>query len=595
MKNPLLYLISKLWHYSRGNRPKVVLYAALSALANLLLALEPMVVGLFLNTLQRQGLNTQNVWYLFFLIGLLILIEIGFWGLHGPSRVMENKNAFYIRTQYKNYLLQGTMALPIEWHTDHHSGDTIDKIEKGTEALFNFSGRSFEVIQGLITMLTAFAAMFVFNGLAGITALVLSLTAFYLLTLFDKRLVPGYDTVNHMENTISAKVFDALSNVTTIVILRVEALVLKTINTYIQKPYKQFGINVNINEWKWFVASIMGRMTVIIVMCVYLFYQAKKGSVLVGTIYVLYGYANQVRDTFFRFAYMYNDIVRYRASVSNTEELSNDFKEAATHSMGLPEKWSAIAIHNLSFSYHTEEGADLNLEDICLEMKKGERIALIGESGGGKSTFLKVLRDLYRPKSMSLLVNRKTVANGFGVISNSISLVPQDPELFATTIRENITLGVEYTDDYINFFTDMACFSDVVCRLPKGLESSIVEKGVNLSGGEKQRLALSRGLLASVDKEIILLDEPTSSVDFQNELQIYQNIFAAFPDKTIVSSIHRLHLLSLFDSIYLFREGKITAAGSLDELKINSADFSELWEKYILSRDAPSRAFDQAI
>ena len=126
----------------------------------------------------------------------------------------------------------------------------------------------------------------------------------------------------------------------------------------------------------------------------------------------------------------------------------------------------------------------------------------------------------------------------------------------------------------------MARFTDVAERLPKKLNSFIFEKGVNLSGGEKQRLALARGLMACVDKAIVLLDEPTSSVDTKNELEIYHNIFDEFKEKTILASVHRLHLLSLFDTIYYFKAGKIIASGTLDELLATSEEFKDLWEKY---------------
>jgi len=405
--------------------------------------------------------------------------------------------------------------------------------------------------------------------------------------LFDRRLVPGYKIVNKFENAISAKIFDALSNINTVIILRVEALVLKTINIFIQKPLERFVINSKLNESKWFSASMLGRIAVISVMGIYLAAHLNAGAVMVGTVYMLYGFANQIRDTFYKFAYLYNDIVRYRASVSNTEILSNDFREiAGRRKRKLDDKWKKIHINNLSFSYHTEADADLHLDDVSLIIKNKERIALIGDSGGGKSTFLKLMRDLYHPKTLSLTIDGKECSKGFGAISDSISLIPQDPEVFATTIRENITLGVEYTDQHIKVFTDLARFTNVVAGLPKKLESSIVEKGVNLSGGEKQRLALSRGLMASADKRIVLLDEPTSSVDFHNELEIYKNIFCAFPDKTIISSIHRLHLLSLFDRVYFFKGGRIIAAGSFEELQQSSPDFRELWEKYIATRDA---------
>lgn len=228
----------------------------------------------------------------------------------------------------------------------------------------------------------------------------------------------------------------------------------------------------------------------------------------------------------------------------------------------------------------------MHLDGVSLNIKHPQRIALIGESGGGKSTLLRIIRDLYHPKTLNLKIDGREVKKGFASISDSISLIPQDPEIFATTIRENITLGVEYTDEHLRIFTDMARLTPVIERLPKGLESSIVEKGVNLSGGEKQRLALARGLLASVEKDIILLDEPTSSVDFGNELEIFKNIFYAFPRQTIISSVHRLHLLSLFDAVYFFEDGKIIASGTFESLKKSSPDFQALWEKYTKTRDS---------
>ncbi len=93
-------------------------------------------------------------------------------------------------------------------------------------------------------------------------------------------------------------------------------------------------------------------------------------------------------------------------------------------------------------------------------------------------------------------------------------------------------------------------------------------------------MALSRGLLASSGKSLILLDEPTSSVDFRNEMKIYKNIFQAFPKQTILSSVHRLNLLFLFDTIFVFREGKIIAQGPFDKLLEESTEFQDIWERY---------------
>jgi len=125
----------------------------------------------------------------------------------------------------------------------------------------------------------------------------------------------------------------------------------------------------------------------------------------------------------------------------------------------------------------------------------------------------------------------------------------------------------------------MACITDVIDKLPRAFESSVNEKGVNLSGGQQQRLALARGLLACEGKSIVLLDEPTSSVDPANEIRIHQNIFKAFKDKAIISSVHRLYLLPLFDRIVMLKEGKILATGTLEHLLAICPEFKELWEQ----------------
>lgn len=117
----------------------------------------------------------------------------------------------------------------------------------------------------------------------------------------------------------------------------------------------------------------------------------------------------------------------------------------------------------------------------------------------------------------------------------------------------------------------------VLNNLQAGVGSMIQEKGVNLSGGQKQRLALARGVLAAHSSSIILLDEPTSSMDPKTEQEIYLNLFQEFEGKTIISSLHRLHLLEHFDYIYVLNKGSIAEEGTLDDLLQNGQIFNKLW------------------
>ena len=123
----------------------------------------------------------------------------------------------------------------------------------------------------------------------------------------------------------------------------------------------------------------------------------------------------------------------------------------------------------------------------------------------------------------------------------------------------------------------LARFSSVLKRLPKGLKTDISEKGVNLSGGEKQRLALARGIFAAKTSDFILLDEPTSSVDMGNERAIYEGLLKRFADRCIISSIHKLHLLPLFRYVYVFRNGNVVAEGTPAALMKEGGFLHPLW------------------
>ncbi len=580
--NPLIYLTKKSWGYAKGNRRSVVLYVTLFLCANFCQLSQTFIVALVLNAIQKNGLHHDTFLTIVARLGALVAADLAFWMFHGPARVMETTNAFFVRSQYKKYLLEGVMHLPIEWHTDHHSGDTIDKVEKGSQALYNFTTDTFMIIQAIVTLVVSYVVLIFFNFSSSYIVAIALVFAFWAITRFDTILVPQYEKLFHTENTISEKVYDAISNITTVIILRVEKLVTSSIYKKLIEPRRLFVKNSQVNELKWFTATMSQSVMIFLVLITYLYHVMSVGGIIaIGTVYLLYGYVSNIGRLFFSLASMYGDIVQRKTAVMNAEELAKEFAaKKQANEIELGTNWKELSIEGLSFSYNSKEGDDQHLDNISLKIGRGKRIALIGESGSGKTTILKIIRGLYEPREYKLSLDGKPLEEGFSTISESIALIPQDPELFATTIKENITLGVDRTLKEIKQYTDLACFTAVAEQLPKKYDSSIVEKGVNLSGGEKQRLALARGLMACEDKAIILLDEPTSSVDYKNELTIYNNIFGHFKDAAIVSTIHRLNLLQLFDFIYIFANGEIIARGSFSDLLKNSEEFKKIWSKY---------------
>ena len=158
---------------------------------------------------------------------------------------------------------------------------------------------------------------------------------------------------------------------------------------------------------------------------------------------------------------------------------------------------------------------------------------------------------------------------GLHHINHHTTLIPQHPEIFSDSIRFNVTVGIPCSDDRVLEALRLARLDKVLQRLPNGLETNIAEKGVNLSGGERQRLALARGIFfeAEIHSALVLLDEPTSSVDIANEQQIYQNLLDQFSDRCVLSALHKFHLLPLFDEVLVFEEGRLTHAGPADRYR----------------------------
>jgi ATP-binding cassette subfamily B protein len=582
-KNALVYLFSKTWKHSVGNRRNIVLYWIMFVISECINTwMTPIVTAQIISVVATKGITPDNIGKLYFLIVLLMVRNLLSWAAHGPARVLEQINAFFGRYDYRGYLLKGVLNMPLEWHVGHHSGDITDKMNKGADRLFDFSEDSFIFIKSIVKLVCCFSMILYFNLTAAVIVAIVTVVSMWISIRFDRLIVPNYKALSKMENQINENIVDSIANITTVVILRVEKLIFDTIMDNVMKPFDLFKKTVILNELKWFVTSVFCDGMTVAALMIYMHDHLGTGpSLLGGSVFLLLSYLEKMGELFYQFTNNYGRVIQSKFCVLNAEELASEFQEESMTNHTLPESWKKMEIRNLTFSYHGEGGKNLHLDDIALEIKRGERIAFIGKRGSGKSTCLGVMRDLYHPQNLELLVDGEVMLEGFKSIKQAISLVPQNPEIFGTrdcTIGYNMTIGVPYDSELIDQYVRTTSFGDVLLKLPKGMDSGVKEKGVNLSGGEKQGLALIRGLLASHDKEIVLLDEPTSSFDSVTERQVYQNIFREFAGKTIISSVHKLHLLPYFDRIYMFSNGKVAASGTLSELQASSLEFQGLWQ-----------------
>jgi ABC-type bacteriocin/lantibiotic exporter with double-glycine peptidase domain len=281
----------------------------------------------------------------------------------------------------------------------------------------------------------------------------------------------------------------------------------------------------------------------------------------------------------------YNELLHQSMDVRSVDSLILDHTRIARFVEHSPlQNWNRIDINDMTFVHNSNEaGHRGHLDRISLSIPSGAKIALVGQSGAGKSTLLALLRGIYAPDRVTAHIDGRLFDN-LRPLSGFSTLIPQEAEIFENSVRYNLTLGIDMPEAFLRQSLEMAAFEDVLPKLPRGLDTDIREKGVNLSGGQKQRLALARGLIAARDSSLLLLDEPTSSVDAVTEGRIFDRIFSIYGEKSFVVSVHRLHLLPRFDWICVMENGKIVQQDTFHNLVTVEGPLRDLWESQTIER-----------
>ena len=241
----------------------------------------------------------------------------------------------------------------------------------------------------------------------------------------------------------------------------------------------------------------------------------------------------------------------------------------------LNKKTVAIDIDNLHFSYSEET----ILNGIQLHIKAGEKVALVGASGGGKSTLVQTLIGLYPPNRGKIYFDSIPIEHiGLDVVRENVVTVLQQPILFNDSIRANLTLGKPASDQELWNAIHIAQLDEVIKELPAGLDTIIGRHGMRLSGGQRQRMAVARMVVA--DPKVVILDEATSALDSETEYNLHKALGTFLKGRTTIIIAHRLSAVKQADHVYVFEQGKICEHGRHDTLISQNGLYAKLYGEY---------------
>lgn len=476
-----------------------------------------------------------------------------------------------LKRRYFNHIVH----LSHSFHTTHKTGSLISRILRGGHAIdgmndviiFNFAPLFFQLI--IIT-----GALLYFS-VASAVVFILTATSFISYSIYIQEKAKLYrEVLNRREDREKANISDIMTNIDSIKYFGKENFIkqrFKRLSEETRKAAKK--------SWDFFAILNLGQSIILTIGLILLIYFPIKGFlqgtlsigslVFIYSIYgnligVLFGFVHGIRE-YYRAMVDFNDLFQYGY-------LENDIKDSPD-SKKLNIREGTIDFENIDFRYHKRK----LFKNFNLEVKKNQKVALVGHSGCGKTTLIKLLYRLYDTEKGQILIDGKNIREfEQESLRGELSIVPQEAVLFDDTIYNNIAFSnSKATRRQVMSAMKFAQLDKIVKSFPNKEKTIVGERGVKLSGGEKQRVSIARAILA--DKKVLVLDEATSSLDSETEHEIQKDLQNLMQGRTSIIIAHRLSTIMHADKIIVMEKGKIVQAGTHRNLINRKGQYKKLW------------------
>jgi ATP-binding cassette, subfamily B, heavy metal transporter len=468
--------------------------------------------------------------------------------------------------------------LSLDFHLSRQTGGLNRYIDRGTKGIdFLLRYVLFNVVPTFIELILVIGILLSLYGYeyALITFVTISIYIILTFTITQWRIQFRKD-MNAADNDASTKMIDSLLNFETVKYFNNEDHEFNRLDTSLAKYENAANKNrmslsfLNVSQ----TLVIMIGITIMLVLSVF---GIKNNSISVGGFVVINAYMLQLYQPLNFLGTIYREIRQSLIDMENMFNLLNEKNNVEDNgNTNLENENSEIMFNNISFGYNPERSI---IKNLSFKLSRGKSLAIVGPTGAGKSTISKLLFRFYDPLNGEILINNKNIKDYKQLdLRKMIGIVPQDTVLFNDTIFYNISYGKpNATKDEIINAAKIAGIHDFIESIHDKYNTLVGERGLKLSGGEKQRVAIARTVLKN--PSVYFFDEATSALDSSTEKEIIKNLEAISKNKTTLIIAHRLSTVSNADNIIVIDKGEITESGNHGELLKLNGLYAEMWNK----------------